>query len=170
MKTIKFHITLIFIFLASALSAQAQSQEKIYSLLIMNFAKGIQWPNTAGKFVIGVLEYPPLVAELKSSMSNASINGKRVEIREFDRAENIEGCQILFIPAYKSKNLPAVLNKFPTEPTLIVSNKMDFARQGGGINFLLKDGKLKYEINCKSIEKRGMRISSNVKGMGIILE
>ena len=170
MKTIR-PVTLIFIFLVAAIYVQAQSQEKIYSLLIMNFAKGIQWPNaTGGKFVIGVLEYPPLVAELKSAMASTSINGKNIEIKEFDRAENIQDCQILFIPAYKSKNLPVVLNKFPNDPTLIVSNKMDFARQGGGINFILKDGKLKYEINCKSIEKRGMRVSSNVKGMGIVLE
>jgi ABC-2 type transport system ATP-binding protein len=35
---------------------------------------------------------------------------------------------------------------------------------------ILINGKLKYEINCKAIEKRGMKISSNVKNMGIVLE
>jgi hypothetical protein len=171
MQNTKTKFALLFLFLTIVLSASAQSQEKIYSLLIMNFAKGIQWPGGSGnKFVIGVLEYPPLVAELKNATASASINGRNIEIKEFDRAENVEHCQILFIPAYKSKNLPLVLNKFPNDPTLIVSNKMDFARQGGGINFVLMDGKLKYEINCKSIEKRGMKVSSNVKGMGIVLE
>jgi hypothetical protein len=166
------NVLLIIIFSGLWQFTQAQSQEKIYSLLIMNFAKGIQWPgvHSGGKFVIGILEYPPLAAELKNSAQNISINGSGIEVKEFEHAEDIQGCNILFIPAYKSKKLPVVLNKFPSEPTLMVSNNMDFARNGGGINFVLVNGKLKYEINCKAIEKRGMKISSNVKGMGIVLE
>jgi hypothetical protein len=163
---------LIIIFSNLCQLAVAQSQEKIYSLLIMNFAKGIQWPgiNHGGKFTIGILEYPPLAAELKNSSQNININGSDIEVKEFDRAEDMQDCNILFIPAYKAKKLPVVLNRFPSEPTLIVSNNMDFARKGGGINFILVNGKLKYEINCKAIEKRGMKISSNVKNMGIVLE
>ena len=86
------------------------------------------------------------------------------------RPEDIGGCHILFIPAYKARALPAVLNKIGVQPTLIITNKLDYARKGSGVNFLLVEGKLKYEINCNAIERRGMRISANVKRMGIMVE
>jgi hypothetical protein len=150
----------------------AQSQEKIYSLMILNFARTINWPTTGteAKFIIGVLEYPPLVSELKATTQATRINGKTIEIRELSSPEESKGCQIVFLPAYKGKWLPRILQNVPFQPTLIVSNKSDVARSGGGINFTLVDGKLNYEINCKAIEKRGMKISTSLKSNGIVVQ
>lgn len=152
--------------------AWSQSQEKIYSAMMLNFARGMQWPEkkTGGNFVIGVLEYPPLAAELGATTASTRIGSQKIEIREFLRPEEVDGCHMLFIPAYKARTLPAVLNKIGLQPTLIITNKIDCARKGSGVNFLLVEGKLKYEINCGSIERRGMKISANVKRMGIVVE
>lgn len=152
--------------------ANAQSQEKIYSVMMMNFAKGIHWPSTAskGNFVIGVLEYPPLASELSDLSGNLKIGNRKVEVREFGSPETIGECHIIFIPAYKAKRLPDVLARINNAATLIVTNKMDYAKKGAGINFTLVDGKLKFEINSKSIEQRGMKVSSDLKGLGILVE
>jgi hypothetical protein len=148
----------------------AQSQEKIYSNLILSFSRGIQWPgNSSDKFVIGVFEYPPLVTELNAISAAIKIGTKKVEIQELNTLDEISQCNILFIPAYKAKSLNGVLNKVGTNPTLIITNKIDLAKKGSGVNFLLVDGKLKYEINCKSIENRGMKISASIKSMGIVV-
>jgi hypothetical protein len=149
-----------------------QSQEKVYSALMINFAKGIQWPDNPerGDFIIGVLEYPPLVEELSSSTKTIKINSKKIQVREFAHADEMEKCHIIFVPAYKTRQFPAVLNKLGTSPTLIITNKTDFAKRGSGVNFILIDGKLKYEINTRSIERRGMKISTGVKSMGIVVE
>jgi hypothetical protein len=151
-------------------SAAAQSQEKIYSVYMVNFVKGIQWPETDSKFVIGILAYPPLAAELNQAFSTAKIKNHTIEIREYTSVEEIERCQMIFIPAFKARSFDKLITKVGATPTLIVSNKMDMAKKGAGINFTLVDGKPKYEINCKTIEKRGMKISTTVKGMGILVE
>jgi len=150
----------------------AQSQEKVYTLLMLNFARGIQWPDASqnDNFVIGVFEYPPLASELNNAASTTKIGNRKIVVKEFTRADDIQDCHILFVPAYKARSLDAVLNKVGSDPTLIVTNKSDLAKKGSGVNFILVEGKLRYEINCKSIEKRGMKISANVKGMGIVVE
>ena len=166
----KFSI-LLFIY-TSYQSACGQSQEKIYALHIMNFAKGLQWPDyhNGKNFIIGVLEYPPLSSELKNSSKTVKIGNRNVEVIEFSSPNEIKDCQILFMPAYKAKLFPAVLTQLRADPTLIVTNKMDLARNGSGINFILDDGKVKYEINCKSITDRGLKISTHVKAMGLIVD
>lgn len=166
---------LSFIFLLGILSlpmvpATAQSQEKIYSVYMVNFVKGIQWPGTEAKFVIGILAYPPLAAELNQALSTAKIKNHTIEIREYNSVEEIQRCQMIFIPSFKARSFDKLITKVGATPTLIVSNKMDMAKKGAGINFTLVNGKSTYEINCKTIEKRGMKISTTVKGMGIVVE
>ena len=153
-------------------TATAQSQEKVYSLLMLSFAKGIQWPDFPAdqKFTIGVLEYPPLAAELASSVGSSRIGARAVEIKEYAHADEVSNCQILFIPAYKARQLTQIISKLGKSPMLIVTNKSDLIQKGSDINFILVDGKLRYEMNCKRIETRGMKISSNVKGRGILVE
>jgi hypothetical protein len=151
---------------------QAQSQEKVYSALMISFAKGILWPKAMEQqdFIIGVLEYPPLVAELLTSANNTKINSRQMRIREFTHVSDVEKCHILFIPAYKARQLTAVLEKIGSTPTLVITNKNDLVKKGSDINFVLIGGKLRYEINTQSIEKRGMKISVNVKSLGIAVE
>ena len=139
--------------------------------MILNFAKTIYWPLSPNenKFIIGVLEYPPLVTELRQSMTTLKINGRSLIIRELASPEEAMGCNIVFLPAYKGKLLSKLVVVLDKQPTLIVSNKPGIARNGGGINFVLINGKLNYEINCAAIEKRGMKVSTAIKSTGIIV-
>lgn len=163
---------LIAILLVFSLSdIYAQSQEKVYSALILNVSKGIQWP--AGyadkELVIGVVDYAPLEEELKTVTSAMKLAGKIVSVKNVSDAKDIGECDVLFVPAFKAKSFPKYLSQASNSPVLFITNKMDMAKQGSGINFVLVNGKLKYEINCKSIEARGMKISAAIKGMGIVV-
>jgi hypothetical protein len=152
-------------------SLHAQSQEKVYSALILNVAKGIQWPQGYAdkELMIGVVEYAPLEEELKTITSSIKLGGKTVQIKNVTGSADVKDCDVLFVPAFKAKSLPKYVSYTSNMPTLIITNKMDLAKQGSGVNFILVNGKLKYEINCKSIEARGMKISSAIKGMGILV-
>ena len=151
--------------------ADCQSQEKTYATLILNFARGVQWPGNSSKekFTIGVLEYPPLASELNTAAKTARVGAKKIEVLELSAVDDITKLDILFIPAYKAKALAPALERLGTDPTLVITNKIDLAKKGSGVNFVLVNGKLKYELNTRTIEARGMKISANIKGMGIIV-
>jgi len=139
--------------------------------MLLNFARNIHWPlPNSGHFVIGVLEYPPLVEELKSVTRTVKINGRNVQVKPLTNPADVKGCQIVFLPAYKARWLASVLKTIPNEATLIVSNKAGMARNGGAINFILLEGKLNYEINCNAIEKRGLKVSNALKSAGILVQ
>jgi hypothetical protein len=171
MKTVTKIITLTAIGLLSV-EAMAQSQEKIYSALILNFARGIQWPalKPTEDFVVGILGYEPLADELIAQIDKIKVGNKKVAVRAYASADEVKDCQILFIPAYKGRLLQPILDKIGSQPILLITNKTDSALKGSGVNLVLVDGKLRYEINCRSIERRGMKISANVKGMGIVVQ
>lgn len=165
-----FPILVVIILTADPFSVQAQSQEKIYSLMLLNFAKGIHWPTSPSEyFVVGVLAYPPLIPELRSTTANSKIHGKKIKVIEIFELEDSKDCHIVFLPAYKAKLLPEVLEKIVAHPTLIVSNKTDLVRKGSGIDLVLRDGKLTFDINCKAIEGRGLKVGSGLRATGTIV-
>src|SRR5688572_17869676 len=88
----------------------AQSQEKIYSLFLMNFVKGINWGEIETKtFTMDILSYPPLLSELSTVCESTTINGKRVVVRLINDVSESRG-QVLFIPAFKAKLIPQALS------------------------------------------------------------
>lgn len=152
--------------------AKSQSQEKLYAVMILNFAQNIQWPagSIGDKFTIGILAYSPLATEIKSSTTQKKIAGRTIEVKEIYTPQDAQGCEIIFIPSFKSKKLPAFLTVLNHDATLIITNMFNLARQGSGINFLLKNGSLAYELNRKSVEARGMKVSSRIVSMGTLVE
>jgi hypothetical protein len=160
------------VFLLFTLNTSAQSQEKIYAVMLLNFARGIQWPQhvVADHFTIGVFQYPPLHTELNQVMANIKIDNKPVKIIDLSSTTEIPKCQVIFIPAFKSKVLIKALADYDTQSILFITNAIGSAKKGSGINFILSDGKLKYEINSVSIERRGLKISSTVRRLGVEVE
>jgi hypothetical protein len=162
----------MFVTIVTTTIATAQSQEKIYSLLLINIAKGVAWPenDVSENFVISVLGYPPLAGELTNTVTNTRIHGKKMIIRQINDVAESSGAHILFLPAFKSKALPQVVERTSAETTLIVCNFSGAAQTGAAINFLLVGGKVTFEINAKSIEKKGLKISSSLKNSGRIVD
>lgn len=158
-----------FLFIFFLQSAVCQSQEKLYSLMIVNFARGIMWPDPGEAFTVGVIGYPPLVSELENTSANTSIHGKKIRVKLISGADEVQGCQIVFIPAYKIRLLSEVLSRIPSDPTLIVTNRTDMARQGSCVDLVLRNGKLTYEINCKVVESRGLKVSKAIRNGGTVI-
>lgn len=165
----KFFCSIVFMMLV--FQSNAQSQEKVYSVLLLKLARGIQWPNESQKenFVIGILSYSPLADELKTAVGNIKKGKHTITVKELASTDETRDCDILFIPSFKSKTLPNVLDLLENKSTLVVTNKMNMIKMGSGINLMLENGKIRYEINAKSIESRGMKISTEVKNMGVIV-
>jgi hypothetical protein len=49
-----------------------------------------------------------------------------------------------------------------TQPVLTVGESPDFVRQGGIINFILEEGKVRFEIDPANAERARLRISSRL--------
>ena len=152
-------------------SVWAQSQEKSFSLLILNFAKNIQWPQYSrdDSFTIGVYNYEPLLSELQKSSAHQRIGSRKIILKEVRYPEEATGCDLLFIPAFKSRSIPEVKKITDHSTTLLVTNTFQNNTLGSNINIILKDGKLTYEIYQASLEGKRLKTSASVRNMGIII-
>ena len=90
------------------------------------------------------------------------------ELRISDVGE-IEGSHILFVPRERGGELSEVLAAAKGHPALVVGESEGFAKRGGAINFFTEDSKLRFEINPDAARSAGLKISSRLLRLAVLV-
>ena len=140
--------------------------------LLYHIAKFIEWPSpqaTKEQFLIAILGEDDLASVLAGTMSHKSINGKPVFIRCVRRLEDARDCHILFIAASEQKRISEVLGALQGASVLTVADTGGFAAQGGIVDFLLADSKVRLEINHEQAVRARLKISAKLLALAQIV-
>lgn len=151
--------------------AEAQDH-RMHAAFIYHFTRYINWPvdMKSGEFVIGVVGHPSAVASIEQMVkTKKKTREQALVIKKFSSTEEISQCHMLFVSAGMEGEISALLQQTNRNNTLVITEKDGMALEGSSINFVSKDGKLRFEINEGAINKAGLQISSKLKALGIIV-
>jgi hypothetical protein len=162
------------LFISFSRTIQAQLEEREASLkavFIYNFTRYIDWDSSinAHQFVIGVIGPSPVTALLTEIARTNKVNDKKIIIRQFNKPEDIEYCEVLFIPRKSPFTLHAILDKVGKK-VLTVSEEDGYARQGTAFNFVIVNDKVKFESNINVINAAGLKASSQLLKLAILVD
>jgi hypothetical protein len=148
---------------------------KLKAAFLYNFAKFISWPTNAFSatntpLTIGVLGNDPFGPLLKDTVEGKTVNGRSILLRPLKRDEQPTGCHILFISRSEKERIPSILAGVEGQSILTVSEVDRFAHAGGMINFLVVSENVRFEINMQTAERAGLRVSSKLAGVGIVVK
>jgi len=151
--------------------AQERSVEEVYSMMVFNFTKYVQWPDHAGsgEFVIGVVGNTDIYNTLNGWYGGKPRGTKTYVIKKFANASEVTDCHVLFIDKSKSGEFEAANNKVKGKGTLVITDKNGLGEKGSGINFKMVDNKLKFELNQKAIEASNLKVSGALSSMAILI-
>ena len=143
------------------------TESQVKALFLLNFAKYVEWPSTAfaavdAPIVIGVIGEGNFEGELSAAVGNKSVDGRSIHVRQLQTPQEWDTCHILFIRASKKAGLDEILGRIKTKPILTVGETDRFMEQGGAINFVKKEGKIRLEINLDAAQTAGVQISSKL--------
>jgi hypothetical protein len=143
------------------------SEYQVKALFLFNFAKYIDWPadafsDTNTPIVIGVLGENKIGEKLNEFVKGKDVNGHEIVVRRIEKDSDFSQCHILFISGSEKKILPDILLKAKGKPVLTVGETDQFIPQGGIINFIKKEGKIRLEINIDSAGRSRLQISSKL--------
>jgi len=151
-------------------SAQDAGLEyRVKAAYLFNFTKFVEWPEaafTGGRsfsFSICVAGRNPFGPALTATLVGETAAGLPLAARVVS-AGGAAGCHVLFVPA----SVPAgpYLRGVGTSPVLTVGESPGFLAQGGAINFVVDDGRVRFEINQAAAERAQLRISSRLLQLG----
>lgn len=155
------------------LAAQNAREQAIKAVFLYNFTNFIFWPDTAFNseeqpFKLCTLGDATFNTILTVTLENQKAkNGKylNAHLINVDKDKNylqtIKSCHILYINVNMS-NLNSIMTITDNYPVLTVSDMDDFIEEGGIIQFLKYDNKIKLKINPTMLKAVQLKADANL--------
>jgi hypothetical protein len=146
------------------------------ALFLYNFGSYIEWPRNAfaderAPFTIGVLGPSPLIESLQQIAASKTIGSRKILVSQFESANRIGACQMLFVPAsVPLTQQRAAIAAVKGRPVLLVGETPGFARDGGGMNFIVQANKIRFEVNLDATKEQQLKVSSKLLAMAKIID
>jgi len=160
------------------LSARAQQAEPVTAVpneytvkavFLYNFGRYVEWPantfrDATEAFVIGVVGADPFAGALDEIAKKKTLQDRRIVVVRFASPEQCkQPCHILFV----SQSLPpdqqaALAKSLAGTAVLVVGETAGFVQNGGGVNFVIEEGRVRFEINLDKARQAGLRIDSRL--------
>ena len=170
MKRIYMWLFLTAFFLNGNVFAQQKPLHEIYSMMVFNFVKYIQWPgNASGEFVIGVAGNNEMLETMSSWYNGNKMGARTYVIKKIQSPADAEDCQVVFLDKSRSSEFAAIQDRVKGKSTLLITDKNGLGERGSGINFRIVDNKLKFELNQKVLEGASLRAASALTSMAILI-
>jgi hypothetical protein len=160
-------------------AAQAQSDEllehEVKAAFVFKFGEFVDWPEQvyggpAAPFTIAVVGADPIAEVLEQLGRQRRISGRPVVVRRLQRADAIPRAQIVFFGAGESDRLRAVADNLRAASTLTVTETARPSQPSGVINFVIRDNRVRFEIDADAAEQSGLKISSKVLSLAVLVK
>jgi hypothetical protein len=164
--------TLLIATLILASTAGFSQSHKYQSVFIFSFTRYVQWPDSynQGDFEIMVLGDCPILDELKAMAAAKKVQGDRtIKVTKINSPAEIKKCNILYVPANKSDQIDLVLTKVNNQSILIITEEPGLGLKGSDINFIVKDGKLAFELNQAAVSKQNLKVSIELTRLAVLI-
>lgn len=152
----------------SSLNARAQvssaSQYDVQAVYLYNFAKFVRWPagGPGPTLDICVAGQKAYVDSLSKVVTGERVNERPLTVRAIQRPEDETGCGILFIDTSAKARLDSLLAAATGKPVLTVSDIPGFLDDGGIIQFIVVDNRVRFSVDLRPTARNGIALSSEL--------
>jgi hypothetical protein len=156
-------------------SAYATEMEyEVKAAFIHNFTKFIVWPSDAfetsdSPFRIGIVG----TGAIDNSLMNLSGKETQERVLEVSRVQSLNEVSqfhLIFVNPSENERLESILQTLKGAGILTVGDMPGFAEGCGVINFYLRSGKVRFEINVEASHQEKLKISSKLLRLARIVK
>lgn len=160
---------------ATVTLAQTDSTEqarlaKFKAVFIYNFIDYVKWPTSrqTGSFIVGVVGSSDALPFLEQIAQKRKAGERDIEVRPLPAAARLDSCHILLLAPSTKDQLDGIQTRLQGKQVLTVGDGL--SGRNLAVNFVLVDGRLKFEISPKALARDGLNMSSQLLKLGILVE
>ena len=161
--------SLLFVVFTLTTPKSAYSSEVEYEVkaaFIHNFTQFIDWPSETfeaedSPFRIGILGTGPIDNPLLN-LSGKTVQNRVLEISKIPDLNEIGQYHVVFVNPSEIDHMRSILLLLKNTGILTIGDMPGFAEECGIINFYLKGGKVRFEVNIEASHREKLRISSKL--------
>lgn len=156
----------------SAAMAQTRSLEVVVKAnYLYKLAPFVEWPprsfaNADSPFNICVLGEDPFGAVLDEAVRGQQVDGRAIVIRRAPTAEPGLTCHLVFAGRSTTQTTAEMLSVVTRQPVLTVTDRSRGV-SGGMIQFVLNEGRVRFEVDAVAAAASGVTISSKLQALSV---
>jgi hypothetical protein len=153
--------------LPAPMRAQQVSEYELKAAFLFNFLQFVEWPADSfaapdSPIVVGVLGEDPFGQPLDQLVQDAAVNGRRIRVRRYEGTEDIDVCHLLFVNVRNAARTKAAIASLNGRAILTVGDADGFLEQGGMIQFVTQDNRIRLRINLNVATAARLTLSSKL--------
>jgi hypothetical protein len=155
---------------ATAVLAQPAALEyAVKANYLYKFGPFVGWPsdafaNAGSPFKVCVLGEDPFGAALDEATRGQTVAGHPVVVRRLQGVSVNPDCHVVYVGRSRAQKPAEVLRMLRDQPVLTVTDEGQGVT-GGIIHFVLRDGRVRFEIDTGAAQVSGLALSSKLLGL-----
>ena len=154
---------------------QAAKEYDLKAAYLCKFALFVKWPTNAfldakTPITIGVLGSDPFGKSLAEAVRNETVQGRQLAVEGYGSVESLINladekskiCHILFICQSESGKLGRIFASLKGRPILTVGESDRFCQNGGIIQFIIVENKVRFIINQDAAKAAEIKLSATL--------
>jgi hypothetical protein len=142
--------------------AQATPEYRAKAGFLYNFIAFTEWPPKVGSpLTLCVYGADPFGDEL-NALRGKAVGGRSLAVRRVTGLEKLKGCQVVFVASTAINDLPRILDTLQDEPVLTIADAPGALDAGVGINMVLSQGRIAFEVNLEATRNAQLNLSSKL--------
>jgi hypothetical protein len=134
---------------------------------LYKFCLYVEWPktafdNTESPIILGVAGPDTVADELSAAVKEHTINNRRLEVHRIGKNSDLTDIHLLFVARSEASMLHDFAAKSQNIPLLLVSEVNDGLDEGAGINFIVRDNKVRFDVALDTTNKQGLHLSAQL--------
>ena len=146
-------------------AAEPYREDVIKAAFLYRFTGYMEWPAEALKgdsFTIAVIGGNSVADELNKLNAQHAIKNLPIRVRSIDAARQAIDVQILYVGPQYTGNVQQLTESLATLPILIVTDLPSGLDDGGTVNFMIVDRRVRFEVSLAAAQRAGIKVSSEL--------
>lgn len=169
-------LTFLLVLPAQAYGAHATPNHELRAAYLARFTEFIDWPpepeadNPNKTFAICVFGDDPILTPLARLPQLLRVQGRQLEIRRVDRIDDVDTCQLLYVPAAGESHLGRIKQQIDKRPVLLVNETPSLPFRGQLITLFNDGDRLRLEVHLQAAQNAGFKITARLLKLAIIVD
>jgi uncharacterized protein DUF4154 len=146
--------------------AQESLENDVKAAFLYNFTKFVEWPaspeRTAEPFRLCVIADADFARAVDRTIDGEAVEGRKLERMEPRSPDEARRCAILYVGHRNLEQAAPLLASVRQMPVLTVGDDPHFVGQGGAIEFVLENNRVRFDVNTLAAERSGLKVSSKL--------
>lgn len=162
----------IALFPGKASAADESVEYAVKAAFLYKFGSFVEWPATAfasptSPFQLCIAGEDPFGPTLDRAVNGQRIAQRPVEVRRLKIVKPDSGCHIVYLATSEAQRLPQIVEALRGSSVLTVSDGRSPGVATGIINFVIKDDRVRFDIDDEAAAQNRLAISSKLLSVAL---